>query len=163
MLTANNVSCVTCHMSNVMCHMSCVIGEAYQWRVCYQRGFTPSSLNINTSKWSPNVFPSCIPPWMLHMCFTKAELSLVVLTLELCLDLWLFNRVYMFSPVSPKYAALQCLHEILYPTLFFPQLIVFLWFCEERFLVKAFVSPEWITFNKSPLSCLSSHSFYTPP
>ena len=41
-----NVSRVMCHMSHVMCHMSRVmchfffgqIGEAYRWRVCYQRG-----------------------------------------------------------------------------------------------------------------------------
>ena len=48
------VSCVTCHVSHVTCHMSCVtchmsqflifffffgqIGEAYRWRVRYQRG-----------------------------------------------------------------------------------------------------------------------------
>jgi hypothetical protein len=38
------MSCVTCHMSNIMCHMSRVTchffnsGEAYWWRVCYQRG-----------------------------------------------------------------------------------------------------------------------------
>ena len=48
-----HVSCVMCHMSRVMCHMSQVTchmsffyfyfffgqsGEAYWWRVCYQRG-----------------------------------------------------------------------------------------------------------------------------
>ena len=52
-----HVSCVKCHMSHVTCHMSCVTchmslfsssfftsfffgksGEAYRWRVCYQRG-----------------------------------------------------------------------------------------------------------------------------
>ena len=41
------VSCVTCHVSCFTCHMSCVTchifcswqsGEAYPWRVCYQRG-----------------------------------------------------------------------------------------------------------------------------
>ena len=46
MFTPPNKSCVTCHMSHVTCHMSHVTchmshvtsGEAYQWRVCYQRG-----------------------------------------------------------------------------------------------------------------------------
>ena len=43
-----HVSRVTCHMSRVTCHVSHVIlffffffrqsGEAYRWRVCYQRG-----------------------------------------------------------------------------------------------------------------------------
>ena len=43
-----HVSCVTCHVSRVTCHMSRVTffifyffgqcGEAYRWRVCYQRG-----------------------------------------------------------------------------------------------------------------------------
>ena len=41
-----HMSRVTCHMSHVMCHMSRVTfffffgqsGEAYLWRVCYQRG-----------------------------------------------------------------------------------------------------------------------------
>ena len=41
-----HVSHVTCHMSHIMCHMSYFFfifffgqsGEAYQWRVCYQRG-----------------------------------------------------------------------------------------------------------------------------
>ena len=45
-----HVSHVTCHVSHVMCHMSQLFnliffffflgqsGEAYQWRVCYQRG-----------------------------------------------------------------------------------------------------------------------------
>ena len=41
-----HASCVTCHMSRIMCHMSRVTchmsfffcGEAYRWRVCYQRG-----------------------------------------------------------------------------------------------------------------------------
>ena len=43
-----HVSHVTCHMSRVTCHMSHVTchfsflfgqsGEAYRWRVCYQRG-----------------------------------------------------------------------------------------------------------------------------
>ena len=46
-----NVSHVTCHMSHVTCHVSHVTlqmsrvkchmsqsGEAYRWRVCYQRG-----------------------------------------------------------------------------------------------------------------------------
>ena len=42
-----HVSCFTCHMSHVMCHVSRVTchifffwqsGEAYRWRVCYQRG-----------------------------------------------------------------------------------------------------------------------------
>ena len=49
-----HMSHVTCHVSHVMCHMSCVTfhifflllffcfslqsGEAYRWRVCYQRG-----------------------------------------------------------------------------------------------------------------------------
>ena len=35
----------TCHMTCVTCHMSCFLllfflqsGEAYRWRVCYQRG-----------------------------------------------------------------------------------------------------------------------------
>ena len=51
-----NMSHVTCHVSHVTCHMSrvpCYVshvfffcwqsGEAYWWRVCYQRGLTPSS------------------------------------------------------------------------------------------------------------------------
>ena len=54
MFTTLNVSCVTCHVSRVTCHMSHVTchffspffyflffgksGEAYRWRVCYQRG-----------------------------------------------------------------------------------------------------------------------------
>ena len=44
-----HMSLVTCHVSRVTCHMSCVTchffssffgqsGEAYWWRVCYQRG-----------------------------------------------------------------------------------------------------------------------------
>ena len=42
-----HVSRVTCNVSRVTCHMSCVTchiffflqsGEAYLWRVCYQRG-----------------------------------------------------------------------------------------------------------------------------
>ena len=42
-----HVSCVTCHVSHVMCHMPILLfiyfflgqlGEAYRWRVCYQRG-----------------------------------------------------------------------------------------------------------------------------
>ena len=42
-----HVSCVTCHVSRVTCHMSLFFffffffgqsGEAYRWRVCYQRG-----------------------------------------------------------------------------------------------------------------------------
>ena len=44
-----NVSCVTCNVSRVTCHVSNVTchffffffgqsGEAYRWRVCYQRG-----------------------------------------------------------------------------------------------------------------------------
>ena len=49
MFTPPNMSYVMCHVtrqvSHVMCHMSHVIffffrqsGEAYRWRVCYQRG-----------------------------------------------------------------------------------------------------------------------------
>ena len=42
-----HVSCVTCHMSHVTCHIIFILfyfyfflqsGEAYQWRVGYQRG-----------------------------------------------------------------------------------------------------------------------------
>ena len=57
---------VTCHMSNVMCHVSCVMchvshvtchmshfflqsGEAYWWRVCYQRSL-PRLGMIKTEK-----------------------------------------------------------------------------------------------------------------
>ena len=38
------MSCVMCHVSRSTCHMSGVTfffrqsGEAYRWRVCYQRG-----------------------------------------------------------------------------------------------------------------------------
>ena len=45
MFTPQNKSClkchvshVTCHMSRVTCHMSQFFGEAYRWKVCYQRG-----------------------------------------------------------------------------------------------------------------------------
>ena len=45
-VTCHDVSHVTCHVSRVTCHMSHVFfcfffwqsGEAYRWRVCYQRG-----------------------------------------------------------------------------------------------------------------------------
>ena len=55
-LTANNLSCVMCHMSHVTCHVSRVTchmssvflfflfflqsGGAIWWRVCYQQGLT---------------------------------------------------------------------------------------------------------------------------
>ena len=56
-----HVSHVTCHVSHVTCHMSCVTcntffssfwqcGEAYWWRVCYQRGLSRPvhSLSLKT-------------------------------------------------------------------------------------------------------------------
>ena len=63
MFTPHHMSHVICHMSHVRCqvsgvrcHMSCLFfyfiyffrqsGEASRWRVCYQRGLTPSSLDI---------------------------------------------------------------------------------------------------------------------
>ena len=59
---ACHVSCVTCHMSHVTCHVSLVTchmshffsslfsgqsGEAYRWRVFYQRGL-PRLVFLNT-------------------------------------------------------------------------------------------------------------------
>ena len=42
-LVTCHVSCFMCHMSHVTCHMYFLFffgqsGEAYRWRVCYQRG-----------------------------------------------------------------------------------------------------------------------------
>jgi hypothetical protein len=45
-----------CHMSHVTCHMSHVVffgqsGEAYRWRVCYQRGGPPRLVSAPLEKY----------------------------------------------------------------------------------------------------------------
>ena len=56
-----HVSCVTCHVSHVTCHMSIFFiflfffgqsGQAYRWRVCYQRGLPRLVIYILGSSWN---------------------------------------------------------------------------------------------------------------
>ena len=67
----------------------------------------------------------------------------------MCCDLELnlvkcdFVRVYMFSPVSPKYAPGHNLHGILYPTFFSLQEILFLGFL----LGRQVFFPDLISFD----------------
>ena len=81
-----HVSRITCHMSHVTCHMSHVTchfflffrpsGEAYWWRVCYQRGLPRLvykgeyivtyffSQQFSVASQSPPVFPQLSLPQM---------------------------------------------------------------------------------------------------
>ena len=89
-VTMCQVSHVTCHMSRVMCHFFfSQSGEAYWWRVCYQRGlprlvyfiFLFRILKIlsipNRKSWGTDILRECSPPTMCHMSFVTSHVSRV--------------------------------------------------------------------------------------
>ena len=104
------MSRVTCYVSHVACHMSHVIfffgqsGEAYQWRVCYQRGL-------------PRLIYTLIAYSLLHFtdfaltptpCMTPALPLAWQQTLQPCLTLLVDPGVLLLNgSVNTKYALLS--------------------------------------------------------
>ena len=109
-VTCHNVSRITCHVSHVTCHMSHVTchishvtchifffwqsGEAYRWRVCYQRGLPRLVLTLHGE-------------WMLINCFLQPVFWVAPVKSELwnlswawVVSLWIINITFLWCDVK---------------------------------------------------------------